>query len=488
LVLEFSNRMARELSALPSTNSDSAGDFFMHIDPVDKSNVMKKLSHCLATGEHFCDTFRYNFPDGTKGWMLSEAYCREEPDGARIWSGYLFNLTSERQLNEELNAMILSRDEFISMASHELRTPVQNVYFALESIDTDSVDTTVHEKLQIAISAARDLDELVTDIVHLTGMNNPSAVLSHEVVDLHQLIDAVCRSFVAQCKKKGLAFEHSINPDVPIMVYGDELRIKQVLYNIIGNAIKYTDTGAVVVDTYALENQPSSETLPVRISVTDTGIGIAEDQQLHIFEPFSTVGPMSRRSSGLGLALCDRLVAVMGGKIEVSSKLGEGSMFTIDLPLDVVIHTDETTEFKSHQSQGRWNVESKTILVIDDNFLVRETLSTLLNSYGWEVVQADSGQVALKKLEVLDCIAVVSDQQMPGMNGLELAHKVRLMFADKSTRPALIMMSGGMEREHASQANEVFDAMLFKPVAAKAILQTIDEIVYGAKESRVSIA
>ena len=221
--------------------------------------------------------------------------------------------------------------------------------------------------------------------------------------------------------------------------------------------------------------------VPVRITVSDTGIGIPEEARASIFEPFVTVGPSSRRSSGLGLALCDRLTAVMGGRIEVASLEGEGSTFTVNLPLrSATPDIDGGERAASGRTvpageEATFDTASRAILIVDDDPMVSEVMASLLEAEGWSTRQASSSAEAIGHLEETRFRAVLTDQRMPGMSGTELARRIRASFADGTPRPVLILMTGGLSREDAARSPELFDAMLFKPVRTSEILRTIEQ-------------
>ena len=241
-------------------------------------------------------------------------------------------------LREDLNQALRSKNLFLSMASHELRTPVQNVLWALDSVEDKQIAPATHARLQTARESAAYLGELVSDIMEVTTLSDNIAPLRHENLKLHDSIHEVCRTFDATAKSRKLFYRVRINDGVPVNCVGDRLRIKQILYNIVGNAMKYTNAGSVSVDVTVqpgYEDTHFDSTVPVQITVSDTGIGIPADQLANIFEPFSTIGPPSLRSSGLGLTVCKRLASAMGGSITVESMERSGSHFTITLPLRI---------------------------------------------------------------------------------------------------------------------------------------------------------
>ena len=470
----FANAVTRRMARVAPDGDDRDMNFFAHIDPEDREPVRERLRHCLASGEHFRESFRFDFPDGEKGWILADAQCRTERDGARTWNGYLFDLTAERTMSEELNALLSARNEFVSMASHELRTPVQNLALSLGSVDPADVTGPAIERIELARSAARDLEELVSDIVELTGMNHHSPTLADEPFDLHALVRGVCRTFSARAAQRGLDYTVVVDASLPRRVRGDALRLKQILYNVVGNALKYTDAGEVRVVATAPGGGGGGGTERVRIAVSDTGIGIPAASLPKIFEPFATIGPSSRRSSGLGLTLCDRLAALMGGRIDVASVEGEGSTFTIELPLGSGGPASAAPRPAPRPAASRRvPPASRTILVVDDDPRVSELVASLLEAEGWETRRADSGDEALARLAADPCLAVLTDQRMPGTSGTELARRVRELHGEAS--PVLILMTGGMAREEAASSVDVFDAVLFKPVKTGDILRTLED-------------
>ena len=489
--LVFANRFARRVAKM---RTDEYGeehiDFLEHVAEDEREAFAARLRHCLSTGETFRETIRYKFPDGTKGWVLADANCREEPDGARVWNGYLFDLTGERHLNEELNAAMLARDEFISMASHELRTPIQNVVSALELVDTK--EAALRERyVDNARAAAADLELLIGDLVELSTLNHHELTLSVERFDIAEQVREVCRTFESTAREKGLALRVDIDEGVPARHTGDRLRCRQILYNIVGNALKYTDAGAVHVELRRAEEAGNGADAAggeaIEIAVSDTGIGIPASQLARVFEPFATIGHPSRSSSGLGLALCDRLAASMGGRIDVTSEEGRGSRFTLTLPPRTEPPATASVEedgARRGSAAPAWNLDSDTVLVVDDNLVVREMLVQLLEQDGWRTRQAADGASALEIARREPLIAIVSDQQMPGMTGTALARRLLDEHVDGEPRPVLIMISGGMSRGDAAEAGGSFDAMLFKPVKVAQIRRAIASVTGGERVAR----
>ena len=481
LFLDFTNKSVREMSRLTTADGDpeetsfEAGlmPFFNYVDEDDYEKVLSSFNKSILTNDNIRETFRFDFPSGEKGWVLMTADCRADTDLGRVWSGHVFDLTSERLLNVELDALVRSRDEYIAMISHEVRTPVQNIGLGLRCIDEADLTDSQFEMLAIAKSSADHLEAIVNDVLADTTVDSSSTIPKKEVLNLPEVIATVCRGFVASAHQKNLSFAYTIDESIGNSMYVDGLRLRQVLYNLIGNAVKYTSRGAIAVTT---TKEIVNEQQFVRIVVADTGIGISKEQQSRIFEPYATVGAKSKESSGLGLALSDRFVAVMGGTLSVKSLINRGSEFTLLLPLISADKADESIVSTSRTPQ-HWHIETNKILVADDNELVRKTFAASLASSDYSVVQASNGLEALQLVKKTQFLAVITDLQMPQMNGFELAYSVLNWHEHRESRPMLILITGALSREITSRAAELFDGILFKPVKVGMIEECIDNIV-----------
>jgi len=487
----FANRRARELGRLPEGSLEDADPFlaFNYIHEDDREAVELRFRDCLTTGDDLHETFHVYLPDGPDGWILADARRDSDVDGGYIWSGYLFDLTNERTLNEKLNSVLVARDDFVAAAGHELRAPIQNVSLALQSINEDLLNEDDANRLMAARVASLDLEELVDDFMEISNMANGVVSVRNEPFDLHDLISSICRSFTGTSQARNLGYSHVVEADVPQYVRSDSLRLKQILYNLLNNAFKYTNTGCVNLQVSCVSKLVDSEDqLFVEFSISDTGIGIPARHIPNIFEPFEMVESQSRKSSGLGLAICKRIVSLMNGRLSVESEEGVGSTFTASLPFQLAdkvnLHSPDlpvdaipaVEEVVSSTASGR-------ILVVDDSEMVLDMLAALLELKDWQVLPASSGLDALALLEKHNFRAVITDHIMPGMNGLELGKILHDKYADNSVRPALIMMSGGLSIESAEEARELFDAVLLKPVQAA----DIHDAIMSLTESHVDL-
>jgi signal transduction histidine kinase len=347
--------------------------------------------------------------------------------------------------NQYLNKLNELKDEFMANTSHELRTPINGIIGIIESmIDGATGELTQEQKYNLALvsNSGKRLSNLVNDILDFTKLKNKEIILQIKPVDLKTIVDTVIILSKPLIKGKELALVNSIDGSLPI-VDADENRIQQILYNLIGNAIKFTDKGEVSVSAYIMGDS-------VAVSISDTGIGIPEDKFDRIFESFEQVDGSTAREyggTGLGLSITKKLVELHGGTINVDSKLGEGSKFTFTVPLSKTTrglfaadeHRKSTIDLEDYSvtesaaNYGRDKENEKgnyEILVVDDEPVNIQVLKNILSIQNYSVSSAYNGIEALdlvKNGKKIDLILL--DVMMPKMSGYEVCKDLRKQYS-----------------------------------------------------------
>ncbi len=440
-------------------------------------------------------------------WMLGMHQC----DYEREWSAEeqrLFHDIAMR-VEDALNQMLLyqelatselnlrkairqaeaashAKSEFLSVMSHELRTPLHGI-IGLQNLiasDTEALNNEQRENLSLAQQAAKSLRALVNDVLDLAKIESGNMELIQEEFNLFDCVRDAVIPFVVTAKYKGVSIDLNLEM-VPEIIIGDESRLRQVLLNLIGNAIKFTDEGSISVEVSKVEGKLS-------FIVKDSGIGIPKEHLDDIFEPFTQVMLSNRsrpRGTGLGTNIIKRFVELMGGEISVHSEVGKGTCFTFTIPCHT--NSNNTVTHKLDATRMNLNVEPddsfatqtldglrpfriRALLAEDDPIGQRIVVKQLARA-GIDVVSVDNGNHAWKKIRNEHFDMLLTDIRMPGLSGIELTRKIRQLEEETSQErlPIVGLSAHAME----DVANECIDAgmdhFMTKPVDPESILAAV---------------
>ncbi len=422
--------------------------------------------------------------DGSTIWISENARAVRDPAGTLLYYEGTVEDITERKNSEELHrqkeaavAASHAKSEFLANMSHEIRTPLNGVIGMLELLAGTPLNVQQQRYARVAKTSADSLLSLINDILDFSKIEAGKLELDHAEFDLHLLLEDMTEMFAQRVETKQLELALHIRPEVPVLVHGDCDRLRQVLVNLVNNAIKFTDRGEVVIRAW-VETELDGDVL-VRFSVQDTGIGIPRDRMHRLFKSFSQVDASTTRKyggTGLGLAVSQRLVELMGGVIGVESEPGQGSTFSFNVRLGR----------RPQQRRARPQLAAPgnlRVLGVDDNATNLEILSAVLEGWGFEYETAADGAAAIAALERAAAAGrpfqlAILDMQMPNMDGRQLAEHIKASPELQSTI-LLILTSLGQHMSADEMRSIGLAGYLTKPLRQSRLFDAIVDATAG---------
>jgi signal transduction histidine kinase/DNA-binding response OmpR family regulator len=385
-----------------------------------------------------------------------------------------------------------AKSEFLATMSHEIRTPMNGVLGMAELLTRTDLDTRQRTFTDVILKSGNALLDIINDILDFSKIDAGQMALAPKPFNLVDTTEDVATLMSSRVVEKDIELVVRIAPGLPDKLIGDPGRIRQVLTNLVGNAVKFTEHGHVMVEVNWRDVERRSgddgcnRRLAISIAVRDTGIGIPADKIEAVFDKFSQVDGSSTRKhegTGLGLAIATRLVELMGGRIEVESTPGKGSTFSFTVELDVYRGATQNEPSPADDLPGR------RVLVIDDNAINRMILTEQMRDWGFDCVAVESGEVGLNLLRHarsslgIGIDLLVLDFQMPGMTGADVARTIRSepLIADT---PVLVLSSIDQADQLDALDNLGIFAQLTKPVRTAQLRQTVKEALRQAPKTR----
>ncbi|MCG2593044.1 PAS-domain containing protein [Ramlibacter sp. XY19] len=428
---------------------------------------------------------------------VAKVAMRDEEGRALGLLGIARDITRRKQeeaalirAKEEAQLASGAKSRFLSSMSHEIRTPMNAVLGMLSLLRTTELTPSQEEYAGKAEGAARALLSLLNDILDFSKIEAGQMRLDRRPFSLEQMLADLSVILSSNVGDRDLEVLYDLDPQVPDGLVGDDMRLRQILINLGGNAVKFTERGEVVISTRlaALEDGHAS----IEFSVQDSGIGITPEQQQKLFGEFVQASEGTARKyggTGLGLGICRRLTELMDAKLELASTPGVGSRFwfTVRLPLDASPHSTPAPAPARRSSQR--------VLIVDDNPLARDTLASLCRAAGWEADTAQDGAQALLRIEGaaargLSYEAVFVDWVMAGMDGWQTCARIRSLHLPDSTPLVIMVTAHGREmlESRSNQDRSLLDGFLVKPVTAGMLRAAVQRFRQASQPSSADSA
>jgi signal transduction histidine kinase/ActR/RegA family two-component response regulator len=399
--------------------------------------------------------------------------------------GTVQDVTRRRESEEALKAAMLAaeaanqaRGQFLANMSHELRTPMSAILGMTDLALGENLPEQVRDYLQTACNSADMLLSILNEILDFSRIESGKLALEAAAFRLRPLVQETIKALSIRAWEKGLCLHCDIADDVPDSLVGDTLRLRQILVNLVGNAIKFTSQGQVLVRA-SLRSQADAKAC-IQFVVEDTGIGIASAQQKHIFAPFAQADSSTTREyggTGLGLAIAANLVRMMGGEIDVASELGRGSTFTFTLhfPLAGQQALADAAE-RSSRVDGFPPARRLRVLLVEDTPSLQKLIVAIVRKRGHEIEVAANGQEAVEVLCRHKPDVVLMDVQMPVMDGFQATAAIRALDNGHHNVPIIAMTAHAMKGDQERCLSAGMDAYLAKPVDRQALIAAIERL------------
>ena len=475
LAFEFVNKAWAEITGVP--REEALGkcdrDFFGE----EGEGFASRDLAVLETGKPDETEETLTRRDGTVRQLIAKKSRLVSDDGTVHLIGSSTDISElkerEAELQEAQRRAVLAdraKSEFLANMSHEIRTPMNGVLGMAELLAKSELDPRQKTFTDIIVKSGNALLTIINDILDFSKIDAGQLVLDPAPFNLAEAIEDVATLVSTRAKEKNLEMIVRVEPGLHDSFVGDVGRIRQIITNLLGNAVKFTDQGHVLVDVTGEELGAQTR---LHVAVTDTGIGIPQDKLQQVFDKFSQVDASSTRrheGTGLGLAITSRLVALMGGEVGVKSREGEGSTFWFTITLDRAGTAEKERTMPIDVSGAR-------ILVVDDNEVNRAILMEQMASWGFDACAASGGEegIAVLKAVVAHGLAVdcmILDYQMPVMSGAEVARIIRATPEIAGT-PIVMLTSVDQSLGQSSHAGLRIDAHLIKPARSSALLEAV---------------
>jgi signal transduction histidine kinase len=470
----------------PQTYEKLFSDIFGVIDARDRPMVAEAWRRYVEDGVGYAPQYRIHREDGREVW--AEGAIRLFNDGRGKMErvvGAIRNITAAKQAERRLmhaieaaEAANRAKSQFLATMSHEIRTPLNGVLGMAQAMEADELTDAQRGRLTVIRDSGRSLLAILDDVLDISKIEAGKLQLDEAEFDIEAIAESACQAFAALAETKDLTLDLKVAARARGRYLGDAVRVRQVLYNLISNAVKFTGQGGVTVRVSRLDGW-------LRLAVRDTGVGIDPQDMQRLFEKFEQADATTTRrygGSGLGLSICRELAEMMGGWIEAQSDVGEGATFTVRLRLPRVGPARRSKPPAADATPE--TTPTLRILAAEDNLVNQLVLKTLLGQVGLAPTIVGDGEAALAAWEREPWDLVLMDVQMPRMDGPAAARAIRRREAElgRPRTPILALTANAMAHQLAEYRAAGMDGLIAKPIEVVQLFAALDEAMSQAPD------
>ena len=480
----------------PQAFGDLSADNLSAVHPDDRARVSALLNRNIEEGAPFAAEFRVNRSD-REVWAASVSQVDRNSVGEVTRFTAAMQDITQRKLNErallqakeDAEAANRAKSTFLATMSHEIRTPLNGVLGMAQAMAVDELCGVQRERLDVIRQSGETLLAILNDVLDLSKIEAGKLELEEVEFDIGELAQGAHAAFTAIANKKGLSFDLSIERGARGVYRGDSTRIRQILYNLVSNSLKFTEQGEVRVVIARDADQLS-------VQVRDTGIGIPPERLAQLFQMFEQADASTTRQfggTGLGLAICRELATLMGGVISATSEPGKGSIFEARLPIPRISGASRRPPRSVEQPAAQVATDSETtplrVLAAEDNTVNQLVLKTLLHQIGVDPTVVDNGEDAVSAWEREPWDLILMDVQMPRMDGPTATRRIRQLEAQtgRARTPIIALTANAMSHQVAEYATVGMDGFVAKPIEIGRLFAAMREAL-GEGEDEVTQA